>query len=502
MGILAFLIYLFIHVIPLFLDRLSAIDPSFRETLARLALRANPDSLPGIDTLITMRQQGLMSDATYLDTMLSLGYEGGLAESMYQAASDYLAGRDYIRLWVTHQLSEGDLDINLSRLGMSDTTIGYLKQLAKQIPSMSDLVQFATNGAYNSSAITKYGNDKEMPAQFLLDVEQAGLSKDIAQNLWNVHWSIPSLSQLLEMASRNLITADDIDAGMQALNILPYFRDKLKTLGEKLPNLEDIRRMYQTGKLSISDVTTLYQEHGYSAEMAKNLAAFTEAEYGPKTHTSIAGTGLTYNLNGQLVPGRALIMDSYEKGLLDKGQTQAALADIGIPQEAIDLLIGIADATIQQKLIEFESQQYLQDYRAGRITLTQLQAQLTQLGVPPRMLQLTIDTELASMAKHQKEPTRGDLDQWLKRGVIDAQTYTERMSQLGYQAPDIVYYIAEIDQEMSTAKRRYFPYTVYYKFLTSGAITENDLVNLYRTMKYSDTDIANFLASKGLSPPT
>ena len=76
------------------------------------------------------------------------------------------------------------------------------------------------------------------------------------------------------------------------------------------------------------------------------------------------------------------------------------------------------------------------------------------------------------------------------------------MSQLGYQAPDIVYYIAEIDQEMSTTKRRYFPYTVYYKFLTSGAITENDLVNLYRTMKYSDTDIANFLASKGLSPPT
>ncbi|GAI71686.1 unnamed protein product, partial [marine sediment metagenome] len=102
-----------------------------------------------------------------------------------------------------------------------------------------------------------------------------GLSKDWSQRYWAAHWNLPSPLQGFEMLHRGVIDEGELTMLLRALDVMPFWRDKLTQIAYRRLTRVDIRRMYKQGVLDESEVLESYKQHGYTDENAARMTEFT-----------------------------------------------------------------------------------------------------------------------------------------------------------------------------------------------------------------------------------
>jgi hypothetical protein len=168
-----------------------------------------------------------------------------------------------------------DLGRELSKIGIHPTYHSLYKELAYQIPPVADIITMAVREAFTPEIASRFGQYEGLPTAFVDAVGKKGISKEWAERYWAAHWSLPSPQQGFEMLQRGVISRDDLALLLRALDIMPFWRDKLIQISYNPLTRVDIRRMYALNIINTAEVNKAYQEIGYNTENAARLTTFT-----------------------------------------------------------------------------------------------------------------------------------------------------------------------------------------------------------------------------------
>jgi len=263
----------------------------------------------------------------------------------------------------------------LRKIGIHPDYHNIYKQLAYQIPPVADIITMAVREAFTPAIAQKFGQYEDLPADYVKYVGMKGLSKEWAERYWAAHWNLPSPMQGFDMLHRGIITKDELVMLLRALDVMPFWRDKLVQLAYNVFTRVDVRRMYGAGVLNKDDVYKAYIEQGYDEIKARQLTTFTVVQ----RLSSISGF-----TSGNIVT-------AYAKGLITQSNAQQLLSGMGLTSEEVTTTIQAANYKRDWELKALQIDSIEHSYKTKQITLDAARSRLNNLNVPSE--QITLLTE-------------------------------------------------------------------------------------------------------------
>jgi len=228
------------------------------------------------------------------------------------------------------------LDPRLRKIGIHPDYFDVYKTLAYPIPPVADIITMAVREAFTPAIAKKFGQYEDFPPDFEKYAGMKGLSKEWAERYWAAHWSLPSPTQGYEMLHRGVINQDELFMLMKALDIMPFWRDKLMDISYRRLTRVDIRRMYKAGVLTEAEVYENYLEHGYNKVNAQRMTNFT-VQWATPAHASIT---------------RSDILTAYKNRMITRDEASDLLADMGETYFHRDFMLKAVDYKKGLELIE------------------------------------------------------------------------------------------------------------------------------------------------------
>jgi len=444
---------------------------------SRQAFKGLPNVAPPIDQLISMRYRGILDIGRYMETSTELGYQQDWAERMYRTAARKLDAEAYVRIWRREEINEETLDEHLEGLFMTPEDMAALKKSTEYFPGPGDLIRFAIREVYNASIRSAYGMDEDITTEFLSEAKKAAVPDDQARNYWAAHWDLPSVTQGFEMRHRDVIDDGELDTLLRTLDIMPYWRDKLKEIAYSPFTRVDVRRMQAMGKLTHDETKQAYKDIGFKDDKAQKMLEFT----------------LAFNQGGSTSVTRGSLEKAFKLDIISQGTLTLMLRDIGFEADTADFYVNVAVYEKRLAEVQDKTDDIINRYRLGALTMEGVRDELSKMGLPTPYIDTTLASEAAKLAAKLKMPTRTDLKDWLGLQLISEKQYADYMLAAGYRQTEIELYLSEIAHEVDTEKVRYLPVTTYQRWLGNDIISPDRFTELAREMEYSERDISNLI---------
>lgn len=232
-------------------------------------------SLP--NAMITVQgdlMQGISNDAIIQD-ISKCDIHPEYAAKYLDAILTKPASTDVIAYELRKDPNLTNLDTELRKIGIHPDYNDLYKELAYPIPPIADIITMAVREAFSPDIAARFGQYEDFPSDFAKYAGMKGLSDDWAKRYWAAHWSLPSPQQGFEMFQRGIITIDELKMLLRALDVMPFWRDKLIQIAYNPLTRVDVRRMYNLDVLTVEEVTQCYREIGYNDVNANRLTTFT-----------------------------------------------------------------------------------------------------------------------------------------------------------------------------------------------------------------------------------
>jgi len=451
--------------------------PPYITGLARKTYPEMPNVLPPVADLVAMRYKNVINSGKFSEAAKELGLSGEWSEGVYDAARRMLDARDYVTAWRREKISEPELDTALEQLQVSREDIDRFKTTTEFYPSAIDIVRFAVREVYKETQVKKYGMDQDDDDEYYAAAKMAGLPRDIAADFWKAHWDLPSPQQGFEMLHRGEIEMPELIDLLRALDVMPYWREKLTQIAYRPYTRVDVRRMHAREILSDSETLDAYKDLGYDDEKAQRMLEFTQSYNSDETK------GVT----------RSAIVSAYKKGIISAGDLKGYLGELGYNESVVQFWVDTAEYEKAQDEIEERKQNLLMKYRLGAITKQQLAMDLGIGGVSSAYVDEQLRQIDSQDAQKLKMPSRTDVTDWLKLGIIDADRFNTYMLNLGYRREDIINYLTEVALEQDTDQVRYLGVATYVRWLKKGIINTDEFLQIAGAMNLRQDDIEGYL---------
>jgi hypothetical protein len=303
----------------------------------------------------------------------------------------------------------------LKVLGFRQTAIDMYVELAKRIPPIQDLIRMGVREAFDEKIAAQYQTDQDYPEPFGEWTEKQGFSDVWAKRYWRAHWELPSVGQAFEMLHRGIITDNppnsQLDTLLRVLDVMPYWRDKLKAIAYSPYTRVDIRRMHKAKILkTYEEVLRAYRDIGYDLDKATHLADFT----------------IAYNTEEEQAITKGEITAALRKHYITDAEAKPMLLALGYKATDADFIIG----TITYQREEEKRDLSVSAVKAGYLKADKGEGwatdQLCELGYSNVGAGDMIDTWDAEKVDPVLHPTKADLLAWVKAKVIlPAECYSE-----------------------------------------------------------------------------
>ncbi len=318
----------------------------------------------------------------------------------------------------------------------SDLADQYL-ELYRRIPGPADLVSMAVREAWNEETVSRFQYDADFPPEFGEWMTKQGYSQDWAKRYWRAHWQLPGVNQAYEMLHRlrpgkseHPFTTDDMETLLRTADIPVFFRQRLIDISYAPFTRVDVRRMFGAGVLTKDQVLQAYLDLGYNQERAEALTEFTTRIEKAQER------GLT----------KEAITGAYKRGLYSRDQAQASIQDIGYTAEDADFWLDLADFDLQAALTDDKLAVIKAKYVNHILDESTVMDQLGPLNLPAERLQVLLDGWNVQRNNTYALPSRAEVDDMHRRGLLDDQEYKIRLERIGYQADAIQLFAIRIDQ--------------------------------------------------------
>lgn len=476
-GILSLL-----QIVPIMLQISQATTKPFTDHIEQLANEQSRGNLLDANSLIAGKIRGTTTVQHVNDELGKLGYTATDIQLLLDTAFK-LPDENIVRILLLRGIVDDKThDSYLRKLGYQETDITHLKMLYRVVPPLNDLIRFAVREVYSPDIAQKFGQFEDFPDRFAVEAAKQGLDKEQAKNYWAAHWELPSPNQGFEMFHRGIINRDDLETLMRALDVMPYWRDKLIQMNYNPVTRVDIRRMYKMGIYARDDVYNHYLTIGYSPKDATDLTEFTVRYEAAEDASSI---DQIHDLT------RGVIITAYTRKQLTRAVAKQRIIDLKYAPEDAELLLDIADyneyvknnpdrtkeqneklasvtlSAYQRKTLSHDdalanllTSGYVKDdairalgfadleytvafkaeiisrvkelYLANTYTNNEVLDILTRLDFTQTEIQAFIDELMLLKIVNTKKPTLAQFTSALKQGFIQVEDYTSELLGLGF----------------------------------------------------------------------
>lgn len=323
----------------------------------------------------------------------------------------------------------GNLDRELRRTGIHPNYFQLYKELAYQIPPVADIITMAVREAFTPEIAARFGQYENLPPEFVTWVGKKGLSRDWAERYWAAHWTLPSPQQGFEMLHRGIIGRNDLLLLLRALDIMPFWRDKLIEMAYEPFTRIDVRRMYRLGVLDENGITKAYKDLGYNDVNANKLTEFVVKE----TRQSLSRFS------------SANVITAFTKRFIDEGQARLLLQNIGTKSTEIDYIISTAIYKREWSYKQERIDAIENLYKKGKFDEPRTRDELAALNLPlDHITTLLQQWQLKAQIETVATWTATQTLSFLKKGLITTDRASQEFSALGYNAEHIKIYLDSV----------------------------------------------------------
>jgi len=387
-------------------------------------------TLPDVNALILSLYRDPARYNEVREMLRQHGYSDPNIDTLFKASKTIPSPDEFKALFLRGEIDEATLNAGYKKYGFNDEEIAHLKTLFYPIPAYPDLIRMAVREAFYEDYIEEYGLLQELPGEFVNYAQKQGLSEYWAKKFWAAHWELPSIMQGFEMLHRDVIEPGDLDKLFMAVDIMPWWRDKLQAISYNPLTRVDVRRVFKMGIIDRDQVKRTYLDLGYNEEKAEWLTKFTEMQ------NNEADRDLT----------KAEILSSYSKMIIGQIECNDMLLDLGYSQDEVNILISMKEYTTVKEIKDREEKRIRKFYLAGAYTSNQAITELGKLDLvgaeQDSLIKLWDSEKLAKL----KSPTKKELDTLFSNGIITQGIYVEEMNHLGYKEKYIGWYLALIEK--------------------------------------------------------
>jgi len=343
-------------------------------------------------------------------------------------------------LYLRKEINEARLVSEMAKWGYQFEDIEQIKKLFLFIPGVQDLIRMAVREAFSPEIAEKFGQYQDFPAQLGEWGAKQGLSEDWAKAYWASHWDLPGANMGFEMLHRGIITEDELRLLLRALDVMPFWRDKLIQLSYIPFTRVDVRRMHKMGIITDEELVTSYMDIGYAPDKAAKLAEFTiiynrEPEANEQTAADTRKAKDKDLTKGDILKG-------YHDSLLPVEVARQSLLDIGYSQEEMEYYVNREDFLIEQEIVNTHLNNLHSAYVKGTIAYNQLVDLLGQLNLPTSQVESLLSLWGIEKSLKAAKPTKSELLGWWKKKLITADDCHNELASLGYADQYIKLYMS------------------------------------------------------------
>jgi len=348
------------------------------------------------------------------------------AQAYFDAILTKPASQDIIAYELRRDPELSNLGKELRRIGIHDNYFPLYKELAYQIPPVADIITMAVREAFTPAIAEKFGQYEDYPPDLETWAEKKGLSREWSERYWAAHWSLPSAGQGFEMLHRGLITRDDLDMLLRALDVMPFWRAKLTGIAYRRLTRVDIRRMYGVGVLTEKEVYEAYLELGYNERDARRMSDFTVRQ--------ILATQSKFTTRD--------IISAYTKYMISRSDARSLLIAIGVKSENIEFVISTAEYKREWALTEARISAIRVLYKAEVYSPDKARSELLKLDMPSERVDVLMEQwYIDEKDKAPRYWTTAQTLGFIKEELITRERGVQELTNIGYDTEHINIYL-------------------------------------------------------------
>lgn len=318
------------------------------------------------------------------------------------------------------------LSRQLQRIGIHPDYTDIYETLAYPIPPVADIITMAVREAFTPAIAARFGQYEDFPADFAKYAAQKGLSREWAERYWAAHWSLPSPQQGFEMLHRGIVNEVELLMLMKALDIMPFWRDKLMQMSYKRLTRVDVRRMYREGVLDEREVYESYLSLGYDETNAGRMSEFTIKQ----TLSSLSKFTVSD------------VTKAYTQRKIDKAETISLLRMLGIRSDDINFLVSTADYKREWALTDAKISGIRNLYKKRVYDANQTRDKLSRLNLPSEQIDAYMEQWYYDIAAEPTPTwTTAQTIAFVKKGIITLERAKQELRTIGYDAEHINAYV-------------------------------------------------------------
>lgn len=327
------------------------------------------------------------------------------------------ATEDIIAYMLRKDPTLANLPLELRKIGIHHDYTELYKELAYPIPPVADIITMGVREAFTPDIAARFGQYQDIPPKYTEWCQKKGLSKEWSDAYWAAHWSLPSPQQGFEMLHRGIINREELSLLLRALDIMPYWRDRLIQMSFTPLTRVDVRRMYAEGIVNEGEVLQCYLDIGYDDKNAKRLTEFT----------------IKQTLTSQSKFTSADVISAYTKYMIDASEARNLLYELGVKPENISFIITTANYQREWALKDAKIDGIKNLYKKGTYDSNRATAELTSLGLPTKQIEVLLEQwYIAEKDKAVRTWTAAQTLDFAKKGLISPQRAVNELRIIGY----------------------------------------------------------------------
>lgn len=442
--------------------------------------------------LIKLRKLELISAPIYFGEMRKNGYNEQNASLMLGAADQSFSVNELFVMYLRGLIDENTLNHRLIRVGINIEDIDKIKGLIFQLPPIQDLIRFAVREVFSPEIANRFGLFEDYPTQLTEFAKQQGYSEQWAKSYWAAHWDLPSPNMGFEMYQRGIITIDDLRLLLRALDVMPYWRDKLIQLAYNPVTRVDIRRMYDIGVIDLDEVYKRHLHLGYAPDDARLMSEFVRLQYPPE---GIDDTQTVRELT------RTVIEKAFIRRILTLKQAKDRLIDLGYKPNDAELLLQLADYNNTADMIPDRTKELnerlktivVNGYKKRAIDRQSAVEYLLTADLNSDEIELELDFADLEYSIGFKQSVVNAIKDLYVGLVIDRTEAYNIFNQYDFVDGEIQVILAELDIEKDIRTKKP-TLTQFTEFVVKGIITADEYIEELKGLGFADKYIEMIVA--------
>jgi len=374
-------------------------------------------------------QQGAETDKILKD--ISLGdIRPDMAETYLDAILTKPATAEIIAYELRTNPSLSNLPGRLKKIGIHPDYLDLYQELSYVIPPVNDIITMAVREAFTPDIAAKFGQYEDFPTELAEWGVKKGLTKEWSERYWAAHWSLPSAGQGFQMLHRGVIDQNELNMLLRALDVMPFWRDKLTQIAFRPLTRVDVRRMYREGVLDEAEVYEGYLDHGYAEANARKMTEYTIKQ-------ALTATAQFTSKD---------VIAAFTKRMIDLGEARMLLSDLGISSSDVSYTISRAEYKRKWDLTDSKIAGIKNLYKKGVYDENKARAELLSLALPSDEVNVLFEQWwFEKVGELAPTWTKAETLRFTTAGTITKKRAKIELERMGYDAEHIEIYLGQIE---------------------------------------------------------